>query len=106
VTDIDSKQSSNFVVELKTIGQRGVLKTVEIDVGQRIKNTPITVELASGKIVNAVFRDMTVLSAPDPRLVRVYNSMFLRNLKVRASKFERVRAFFGGGPPPVETTEP
>lgn len=104
----DPRYDPLIIVEVKSQGHlTGRLLTIEIEVGTRIKNSPVKVELlAPGHgIVEALFRDVKVIRAPSPQIISSYNSVLIRNIKVRASKLDRVRRFFGSTEKPADFPE-
>lgn len=102
--------SKDVIVEIHSHGNiRGVFRTFESEVGKRIKECTVTVELlppANG-VVTTTFRDLKIVKAPDRKMMAVWNSRAIRHVKIREAKIARIRALFGGGdtPAPAVPTE-
>lgn len=98
----DDSFSPEIIVEFRSgqhKGLRGTLKTVEVEVGKRIKHFVCQVDPGNdAPWVTCEFSDFKVIAAPDAKIIAAYNSVLIRNIKVREAKFDRVRVFFGGKP--------
>lgn len=94
--------SKNVIVEFRLGKQpvHGIMRAIEVVVGQRIRDLSIRVEVPSGHVFEMAFRTVRVIGLPnlDPRALKMWNSGLFRRVKVHEKNYERIQQFFGGVP--------